>query len=56
MRLKGEVILYVMLQSRRFVSFWTIKTTISPNAKDAIRKRIVVKQYDGHATHYLQIP
>jgi hypothetical protein len=41
---------------QKIMSFWTIKTTISPNVKDATWKKIVIKQYDGHATHYPQIP
>jgi hypothetical protein len=41
---------------QQIVSFWTTETTISPNAKDVTRRRIAIKQYDVHATHYLQIP
>jgi hypothetical protein len=37
------------------VSFWTLETTISPNAKDVTWKRIGVKEYDVCATHYLQV-
>lgn len=40
---------------QQIVFFWTLGTTISPNAKDVIRKRIGVKKYEEHVTHYLQI-
>ncbi len=41
---------------QQIVSFWTTETTISPNAKDVTQRKIPIKQYDVHATHYLQIP
>jgi hypothetical protein len=41
---------------QQIVSFWTIETIISANAKDVTRRRIAIKQFDVHATHYLQIP
>jgi hypothetical protein len=41
---------------QHFVSFWTIETTIFPNAKDITWRRDAIKQYDVHPTHYLQIP
>ncbi len=40
---------------QQIVFFWTSRTTISPNAKDVIRKRIGVKKYEEHVTHDLQI-
>ncbi len=38
---------------QQIVVFWTLGTTISPNAKDVTRKRTGVKKYEEHATHYL---
>jgi len=38
---------------QQIVFFWTSGTTISPNAKDIIRKKIGVKKYEKHVTHYL---
>lgn len=40
---------------QHIVSFWTLETTISPNAKDVTWKRTRVKEYDVYATHYLQV-
>jgi hypothetical protein len=38
---------------QQIVAFWTSRTTILPNAKDVTQKRIGVKKYEEHATHYL---
>jgi hypothetical protein len=40
---------------QQIMDFWTSRTTISPNAKNITRKRVGMKQYEEHATHYLQI-
>jgi hypothetical protein len=40
---------------QQIVDFWNLGTTILPNAKDVTYKRIGVKQYEEHATRYLQI-
>ncbi len=40
---------------QQIVAFWTSKTTISPNNKDVTRRRTRRKQYEVHATHYLQV-
>ncbi len=54
-RQENMLMLYVKLQSNRLFAFWTSKTTISPNSKDVTQRRIGRKQYDVHATHYLQV-
>jgi len=43
------------IKIQQIVEFWTSGTTISPNAKDITRKKVGMKQYEEHATHYLQI-
>jgi hypothetical protein len=43
------------IKIQQIVDFWTSRTTISPNAKDITWKRVGMKQYEEHATHYLQI-
>jgi hypothetical protein len=40
---------------QQIVAFWTSKTIISPNSKDITRRRTRRKQYEVHATHYLQV-
>ena len=35
--------------------WWETETTVSPNKKDVKRRRIGVKDYETHATHYLQV-
>jgi hypothetical protein len=39
---------------QQILAFWNSNTTILPNAKYVIHKRVGVKQFDVHATHYLQ--
>jgi DNA polymerase sigma len=34
--------------------WWDIASTISPNTKDVKRRRIFVKTFEQHPTHYLQ--
>jgi hypothetical protein len=34
-------------------SWWSTETTISLNCKDVIRRRIKMKIFEEHATHYL---
>jgi hypothetical protein len=40
---------------QQIMEFWILGTMVLPNAKDTTYKRIGVKQYKEHATHYLQI-
>jgi hypothetical protein len=42
-------------RDRDFIKkWWEIATTISPNRKDVKGRRIGLKMYEQHATHYLQ--
>jgi hypothetical protein len=41
---------------QQIMDYWTTQTTISPNVKDVTRRRIALKKYDVHTTHYLQVP
>jgi hypothetical protein len=43
------------LHKKIVLDWWSTKTTFSPNHKDIVRRRIKVKSYESHATHYLQI-
>ena len=36
--------------------WWNNETSVSPNRKDQVRKRIGVNQYEEHQVHYLQVP
>jgi hypothetical protein len=41
---------------RSFMSrWWENETTISPNMKDVVRRCTIVKLYETHCTHYLQM-
>ena len=35
--------------------WWETETTVSPNKRDVKRRRIGIKDYETHATHYLQV-
>jgi hypothetical protein len=35
--------------------WWENETTISPNMKDVVRRCTIVKLYETHCTHYLQM-
>jgi hypothetical protein len=35
--------------------WWENETTISPNIKDVVRRCTIVKLYETHHTHYLQM-
>jgi hypothetical protein len=35
--------------------WWENETTISPNMKDVVRRHTIVKLYETHRTHYLQM-
>jgi hypothetical protein len=37
------------------IKWWENETTISPNMKDVVRRRIGVNLYKAHPKHYLQI-
>jgi hypothetical protein len=37
------------------IKWWTEQSTISPERKRVLRKRVAVKKYDCHPTHYIQV-
>jgi hypothetical protein len=37
------------------IKWWTEQSTISPERKRVLRKRVAVKKYNCHPTHYIQI-
>jgi len=37
------------------IDWWVQETSISPNRKDVVRRRVGVKNFEIHPKHYLQI-
>lgn len=44
-----------MVMRETIVEWWTTESTVSPNRKDIARKRVGVRTYEEHPTHYLQV-
>jgi hypothetical protein len=37
------------------IDWWTKETPISPNRKDVVKRQIVVKRFEEHPKHFLQV-